>query len=330
MGGRVVVITGASGGVGRATAREFARAGDDLGLLARGEAGLEGARLDAEAMGVRALPISVDVAEAEAVETAADRIEEELGPIDVWVNNAMTTIFSPAWDIEPDEYRRATEVTYLGGVWGTMAALRRMRPRDRGTIVNVGSALAYRSIPLQSAYCGAKFGLRGFTDSVRCELIHEDSAIHLTMVHLPGLDTTQFSWCRAKLPAEPQPVPPIYAPEVAARSIEWASRNDRREVWAGLPVYKTILGNKVAPGFLDRYLADKAWQGQFTDEPLEGEREGNLFEPVDDDRDHGARGAFGDRARGWSPVSKAARHPGWIAAGVGVLGAAVAWWISGD
>lgn len=325
MNGRVVVVTGASGGVGRAAAREFARAGDSVALLARGEAGLDGARLDVEAMGVRALPVSVDVADADAVEAAADRVEKELGPVDVWVNNAMTTVFSPVSDIEPEEYRRATEVTYLGGVWGTMAALRRMRPRGRGKIVNVGSALAYRSIPLQSAYCGAKFALRGFTDSVRCELIHESSGVGITMVHLPGLDTPQFSWCRAKLPKTPQPVPPIYEPEVAARAIEWASRNDRREVWVGLPVYKTILGNKVAPGFLDRYLADHAWEGQFTDEPLGGERDGNLFEPVDDERDHGAHGSFADRSRTWSPVLEGSLHPGWLAFGAVALGIATAW-----
>ncbi|MBW3660525.1 MAG: SDR family oxidoreductase [Gemmatimonadetes bacterium] len=322
---RVVVVTGASGGVGRATARHFARSGDRVALLARGGAGLEGARQDVEALGVRGLAIPVDVSDAEAVDAAAWLVEEELGPIDVWINNAMATVFSPSWDMEPDEFRRATEVTYLGGVWGTLAALRRMRPRDRGSIVNVGSALAYRSIPLQSAYCGAKFALRGFTDSVRCELIHEESGVRLTMVHLPGLNTPQFDWCRAKVTKKPQPVPPIYQPEVAARAIEWASRNDRREVWVGWPTYKTILGNKIAPRLLDRYLAHEAWEGQLTDEPLEGEREGNLFEPLDDTRDRGARGSFDRRSRSRSPVLQASLHPGWLAAGAAALGAASLW-----
>lgn len=327
---RVVVVTGASGGVGRATARAFAERGDAVSLLARGEAGLEGAARDVEVAGGSALSIAVDVADADAVEAAADRVEEELGPIDVWVNNAMATVFAPVHEVEADEYRRATEVTYLGGVWGTMAALRRMRPRNAGAIVQVGSALAYRAIPLQAPYCGAKHALRGFTDSLRTELIHDGSDVRLTMVHLPALNTPQFSWGRAKMPNHPRPVPPIYQPEVAARAIVWASERDRREVWVGWPVYKTILGNKLAPGFADRYLAENGYEAQQTDEPVDPDREDNLFDPADDETDHGAHGAFDEVARQWSPMLQATTHRGWGLAGAAALGAAVGWWLLGD
>jgi NAD(P)-dependent dehydrogenase (short-subunit alcohol dehydrogenase family) len=304
----VVVLTGASGGVGRAASREFARRGYDVALLARGKAGLEGAHRDLERIGARALPLPVDVADPAAVEDAAQQVEEQLGEIDVWVNNAMTTVFAPVWETSPDEFRRATEVTYLGAVWGTLAALRRMRPRDRGAIVQVGSALAYRSIPLQSAYCGAKHALLGFTDSLRSELIHDGSRVRLTMVHLPGLNTPQFSWCRAKLPRHPQPVPPIYQPEIAADAIVWASEHKRREVWVGWPTYKTILGQRVAPGFLDRYLAEKAWSGQMTGEVLGSDRVGNLFLARDQEQDRGARGIFDRRARSKSPLMRLSRN----------------------
>ena len=317
---RVVVVTGASAGVGRAAAREFARRGYGVAMLARGEAGLEAAHRDLQAMGARSLPLAVDVADPEAVENAAHRVEEDLGEIDVWVNNAMATVFAPVWETNPDEFRRATEVTYLGAVWGTLAALRRMRPRDRGSIVQVGSALAYRSIPLQSAYCGAKHALLGFTDSLRSELTHEKSNVRLTMVHLPGLNTPQFSWSRAKLPWHPQPVPPVYQPEIAADAIVWASEHERREVWVGWPTYKTILGQRVAPWYLDRYLAENAWDEQMTDERLDGEREGNLFQARDQDRDRGARGLFDRGARSQSPLFWISRHRGGaVAAAAGAI-----------
>jgi NAD(P)-dependent dehydrogenase (short-subunit alcohol dehydrogenase family) len=323
---RVVVVTGASGGVGRAAAREFAGRGCRVAVLARGEAGLEGAERDLQAMGARGLSLVVDVADPQAVEDAAHRIETELGEIDVWVNNAMATVFAPVWETDPDEFRRATDVTYLGAVWGTLAALRRMRARGRGSIVQVGSALAYRSIPLQSAYCGAKHALLGFTDSLRSELIHDRSGVRLTMVHLPGLNTPQFSWSRAKLPRHPQPVPPIYQPEIAARAIVWASEHDRREVWVGWPTYKTILGQRVAPGYLDRYLAENAWDAQMTDHDLEGGREGNLFEPRDRGEDFGARGIFGSRARSWSPLMWLSRYRGPAAAAAAAGGVTLSLW----
>jgi NAD(P)-dependent dehydrogenase (short-subunit alcohol dehydrogenase family) len=291
---RVVVVTGASSGVGRATASEFGRRGDRVALLARGADGLAGARRDVEAGGGRALPIACDLADADAVEAAAARVEAELGPIDVWVNNAMTTVFAFLDEIEPDEFRRATEVTYLGAVWGTMAALRRMLPRDRGTIVQVGSALAYRSIPLQTAYCGAKHALLGFTQSLRAELLHRKSAVRLTMVHLPGVNTPQFSHCRARLPNHPQPVPPIYQPEVAARAIVWASERDRREVWVGGSTVATILGNRLAPGLLDHYLARTNVKAQQTGDPVDPHRPDNLFSPAPGDA--GAHGIFDEKA----------------------------------
>lgn len=316
---RVVVVTGASGGVGRAVARTFGDRGDRVALLARGEAGLEGALRDVEVAGGTGIAIPTDVADPAAVEAAAERTERELGPIDVWVNDATATVFAPVHRIDPDEFRRATEVTYLGAVWGTMAALSRMRSRDRGTIVQVGSALAYRAIPLQSAYCGAKHALRGFTDSLRTELMHDKSRVRLTSVHLPALDTPQFSWSRAKLANHPQPVPPIYDPDVAAKAIVWASEHDRREVWVGWPTYKTILGNKVAPGIADRVLARSGYAAQQTDDPVDPDRKDNLFQPVDDTRDHGAHGIFGERSRGSSPALWATLHRGWVAAGAALL-----------
>jgi NAD(P)-dependent dehydrogenase (short-subunit alcohol dehydrogenase family) len=294
----VVAITGASAGVGRATARAFAREGADVGLIARGRERLESAKRDVEGLGRRALAVPTDVADADQVEAAARAIEDELGPIDVWVNNAMATVFAPVWDITPDEYRRATEVTYLGSVWGTMTALRRMRARDEGVIVQVGSALAYRGIPLQSAYCGGKHALQGFLESLRSELLHEGSHVHLTMVQLPALNTPQFTWSRAKLPRSPQPVPPIFQPEVAADAIVWAASHPRRELMVGWPTVKAIVGNAVVPGIADRYLARTGFDAQQTDQPVDPDRPDNLFEPVPGDQ--AARGPFDDQSRSHS------------------------------
>ncbi|MDQ4106738.1 MAG: SDR family oxidoreductase [Actinomycetota bacterium] len=322
----VVVITGASAGVGRATVRVFAERspGVRIGLLARNRDGLEGARKEVEALGGKALVVPTDVADAAAVEEAAKKVEEEFGPIDVWVNDAMATVFSEFKDIEPEEYRHATEVTYVGAVYGTMSAIKRMVPRDRGTIVQVGSTLSYRGIPLQSAYCGAKHAMRGFTDSVRTELMHEGSNVHITMVQLPALNTPQFSIGRAKMLRHPQPVPTIYQPEVAADAIHFAAHARRREVYVGTSTVMTILGNKVAPWFGDRYLARTGYEAQQTEEEIKPEqRPDNLFEPVSGD--HGAHGIFDGQAHERSPQLWATKRRGWLAlAGVGVAGAALA------
>ena len=247
MGGRpeVVVVTGASGGVGRAIAHAFAKRGAHIGLLARGQEGLDGAAREVEALGGQALAVPTDVAEHEQVEAAAAAVEERFGEIDVWVNDAMATVFARFIDTEPEEFKRATEVTYLGTVYGTMVALKRMTARDRGKIVQVGSALSYRAIPLQAAYCGAKFGIRGFTDSIRTELRHDKSKVQITMVQLPGINTTQFSWCRSKLPDHPMPVPPIYQPEIPAEAVYWAAHHRRRELWVGYSAVEAILGQQV-------------------------------------------------------------------------------------
>ena len=292
----VVVVTGGSAGVGRATVEHFAANGWDVGVLARGKDGLDAAVKEATRLGSRALGVVTDVASVNDVEDAANQIEREFGPIDVWVNNAMTTVFAPFEDIEPDEFRRATEVTYLGCVHGTMAALSRMRQRDRGVIVQVGSALAYRGIPLQSAYCGAKHAIRGFTDSLRTELRHERSNVRVTTVHLPALNTPQFGWCRSKLSNHPQPVPPIYQPELAAQAIWWAAHHRRREVWVGATTAATIVANLFAPGLLDRYLGRTGVQAQQTDEPI-GPRPDDLFAPVEGDHGAHARSTGGQRAR---------------------------------
>jgi NAD(P)-dependent dehydrogenase (short-subunit alcohol dehydrogenase family) len=292
--GEVVVITGASAGVGRAVAREFAARGASVGLIARGPDGLEGASADVRDLGGRALALRADVADADAVEDAASRVEDELGPIDVWINNAMTSVFAPVADTTPDEYRRVTEVTYLGVVHGTLAALRRMSARDRGTIVQVGSVLAYRGIPLPSAYCAAKHAIQGFCDSLWSELRHEGSNVHLTMVHLPGLNTPQFRWVRSKLPRKAQPVPPIYQPEVAARAIYWAAHNRRRELTVGGRASLILWGNKLFPKLGDIYLGRTGVEGQMMDEPVDPERVDNLYSPVPGD--HGAHGVFDDRA----------------------------------
>jgi NAD(P)-dependent dehydrogenase (short-subunit alcohol dehydrogenase family) len=292
---KTIAITGASAGVGRATVRRFAREGACIGLMARGQARLDAAAAEVEKLGGQALALPLDVADADAVDDAAERIEARFGPIDVWVNNAMATVFAPVRDTTPEELRRSTEVTYLGSVWGTMAALRRMLPRDRGAIVQVGSALAYRSIPLQAAYCGSKHAIRGFLESLRTELLHDGSNVRVTMVELPAHNTPQFSWSRAKMPRGPQPVPPIFQPEVAAEAIFYAAQSSRRELVVGWPAFKAIYGEKIAPGLLDRYLARNGYDAQQTDERLDGEREGNLFEPVEGD--FAAHGQFDDQAK---------------------------------
>lgn len=290
----VVVITGASAGVGRAVVREFARRKARIGLVARGQDGLEATAREVEAAGGEALVLSVDVAEAKQVEAAAQTVEERFGPIDVWVNDAMTSVFSTFAEMTADEFKRVTEVTYLGAVYGTMSALRRMLPRNRGTIVQVGSALAFRSIPLQSAYCGAKHGISGFTNSVRCELIHSRSRVHLGVVDLPAMNTPQFGWVKSRLPNKAQPVPPIYQPEVAARAIYWAAHHRRREVRVGMPTVEAIIGNKLFPGLLDHYLGRTGFKAQQTNERRPDDQPENLWQPVAGDA--GARGTFGPRA----------------------------------
>lgn len=292
---QTVVVTGASAGIGRAVARQFGQQQARVGLIARGESGLAGAAREVEAAGGTALPLVADVADYGQVDAAASRAEEQLGPIDVWVNVAFTSVFAPFWEIKPEEFRRVTEVTYLGFVHGTMAALARMRPRDAGTIVQVGSALGYRSIPLQSAYCGAKHAVNGFTSSLRCELLHEGSGVAVTIVQMPAVNTPQFSWVRSRLPRHPQPVPPIYQPEVAAQAVLLAARYPRhREYWAGATTVATIAANKVIPGLLDRYLARTGYQSQQAAgrPPLRGP--GNLWQPMDaaGEPDHGAHGVF--------------------------------------
>jgi NAD(P)-dependent dehydrogenase (short-subunit alcohol dehydrogenase family) len=290
-----VVILGASAGVGRAVARRFGEDGSQVALVARDGDRLEAAVREVEAAGGRALAVRADVADSDAVEAAAARAEDELGPIDVWVNNAMVTVYARVLQTAPEEFRRVTEVTYLGSVWGTMAALRRMVPRDRGTIVQVGSALAYRGIPLQAAYCGAKHGLQGFVDSLRAELLHEGSNVHVTMVQLPALNTPQFSWARTKMARKPQPVPPIFQPEVAADAIVWAARNRRRELHVGWPTVRTVYGNKLAPALGDLYLGQTGFESQLRDEPVEPDRDDNLFHSVSGS--FGAHGEFDDGAR---------------------------------
>jgi NAD(P)-dependent dehydrogenase (short-subunit alcohol dehydrogenase family) len=296
---RVVVVTGSSAGVGRAAAVRFAAEGDAVALIARGSAGLEGAAKEVERAGGRAVPVEIDVADAAAVAAAAKRIESELGTIDVWVNNAMVTVFAPVWKVTPEEFRRVMEINYLGGVYGTLAALDGMRRRNRGVIINVGSALAYRAIPLQSAYCASKHALRGFTDSLRTELAHEGSGVRVVSVHLPALNTPQFSWSRAKMPKHPQPVPPIFPPEMAAEGILLAAEHPRREVWVGRRTLLAIAGNKIAPWYLDRRLAREGYHGQLTEMPLEPGRRDNLYAPVDDDAggDAGTAGIFDDQVQ---------------------------------
>jgi NAD(P)-dependent dehydrogenase (short-subunit alcohol dehydrogenase family) len=320
---RVVVVTGASAGVGRASAEMFARRGDRVALLARGQAGLDRAVATIEAAGGRALACQTDVADYGQVEKAATRVEEELGPIDVWVNVAMTSVLANFVDVEPDEFRRVTEVTYLGYVYGTKAALDRMRPRDRGAIVQVGSALAYRGIPLQSAYCGAKHAIQGFHDSLRTELLAEHSGIAVTMVQMPALNTPQFDWVRSRLSRKSQPVPPIYQPEVAARAVVYAADHPRRrEYWVGASTVGTIAANAVAPALLDRYLARTGITSQQTDEPEAPDRPDNLFDPVDTERDHGAHGRFDQRAHARSAQLWLSQHHGLVGAVAGAAASA--------
>jgi len=294
----VVMITGASAGVGRATARAFGERGARIGLLARGRDGLEAARREIEALGGEAIVLPADVADADAVEHAAAELERRFGPIDVWINNAMVSVFSPVTATPAAEFKRVTDVTYLGIVHGTLAALRRMLPRDRGCIVQVGSALAYRGIPLQAAYCAAKHAVQGFCDSLRCELIHDGSRVRLCMVQLPALNTPQFDWVKSRLPRRAQPVPPILQPEVAADAIVWAAHHGPREMWVGTPTVMAIMGDRIAPALLDRYLAQTGYDAQQTDEPETPGRPDNLWAPLPGD--HGAHGRFDDRADDWS------------------------------
>lgn len=302
----VVVITGASAGVGRAVARELGRRGAKIGLIARGLDGLEGAKREVENLGGEGLVLQADVADADAVEAAAAKTEETFGPIDIWINNAMASVFAPVRDLLPEEVRRVTEVTYLGYVYGTMAALRRMLPRDRGTIVQVGSALAYRGIPLQAAYCAAKHAVQGFNDSLYAELIHDQSAVELTEVNLPAVNTPQFDWVLSKLPNRAQPVPPIFQPEMIAEAIVWAAHHHRRSWNLGFPTTKAIVGNSLFPGLGDRYLAKNGFESQQTDEPEDPDRPHNLWEPLPGD--HGARGRFTDRAKETSLYLMLNRH----------------------
>ena len=317
----IVVITGASAGVGRATVRAFAKRGASIALLARGTEGLRAAAEEVEAAGCRALPLPVDIADPDAVERAAEQVESQLGPSDIWINVAMATIYAPLHQITPEEYRRATEVTSLGNVYGTMAALKRMRPRTRGTIVQVGSALANRAIPLQAPYCGAKFAIRGFTDSLRSQLLHDRVDIHLTMVQMPALNTPQFDWGRNKLPKRPQPVPPIFEPEIAAEAIVFATYARRREVWVGGPTIKAIIANKIFPGLLDRYLAHDGYSGQLSSEPADPSAPDILFEPVAGD--HGAHGRFDRRSTPRSGALWASMHKESLVAGVALGGLAL-------
>ncbi|MFJ8652846.1 SDR family oxidoreductase [Streptomyces rochei] len=326
-GTEVVVVTGATGGVGRATVRAFGARGAAVALLARGEYALERAAEEVREAGGRALPLVVDVSDAEAVDAAAGRVEEELGPIDVWVNAAFSTVFAPVADLSPDELRRATEVTYFGFVHGTQAALRRMTPRDRGTIVQVGSALARRSVPLQAVYCGAKHAIQGFTESLRCELLHDRSGVRVTMVQMPGLNTPQFSWVLTRLPRHPRPVAPVYQPEVAARAVlHAADRPERREYWVGGSTVATLLGQMLAPGLLDRYLARTGYDGQQTDEPVDPGRPVNLWKPPDDTApaDYGAHGIFDDEAHPRSLQFWLSRHRRQLALAAAVSGTAAA------
>jgi short-subunit dehydrogenase len=323
MNGRVVAITGASAGVGRACAKLFASYGYDVGLIARGSAGLDAASKEVETEGRRGAVSMADVSDAEQLERAAREIEDTLGPIDVWVNNAMTTVFSRFVDLTSEEFRRVTEVTYLGVVYGTLTALRLMVPRNHGVIVQVGSALSYRGVPLQSAYCGAKHAIKGFTESVRTELMHDKSNVQLTMVQLPAINTPQFDWSRSKMEKQAQPIPPIYQPEVAAEAIVWAAQHPRREVQVASPTVGTVLGNKLVPGVLDAYLSRRGFESQQTEE-RESKRDDNLVSPLDGEKDFGAHGRFNDRSHGSSALLWATTHRLAVAAAAGSIAGVVA------
>jgi NAD(P)-dependent dehydrogenase (short-subunit alcohol dehydrogenase family) len=313
----VVVITGASAGIGRATARAFGKRGAKVGLIARGRDGLEAAKCEIEELGGEAIVLPLDVADENAVEQAAAEVERTLGPIDIWINNAMLSVFSPIMNMMPSDYRRVTEVTYLGYVWGTLAALRRMKPRDHGAIVQVGSALAYRGIPLQSAYCAAKHAVQGFHDSLRSELIHDRSNVRVVMVQMPALNTPQFRWVKSRLPRKAQPVPPIFQPEVAAEAIVWAAYSGRREINVGWPASKAIIGNNFAPGYADHYLAKHGYDAQMVDEPEVPGRPDNLYSPLPGDA--GAHGVFDDRSKNASIALELNKRRGWIALGAAAL-----------
>lgn len=308
----VVVVTGASAGLGRAIAREFGRHGAAVGLIARNPDRLETAKAEIETAGGKALVLPLDVANADDVEKAASAVEQELGPIDIWVNNAMVSVFSPIHQMTADEFKRVTEVTYLGVVYGTLAALRRMREKKHGTIVQVGSALAYRSIPLQSAYCAAKHAIAGFTDSLRCELIHDHSQVHVTMVQMPALNTPQFGWVKSRLPRKAQPVPPIFEPEVGARAVYWAAHHRRRELYVGSSTVAAIYGQRIMPGLLDIYLGRTGFDSQQYDGHADPDRPNNLWESVPGDI--GAHGDFDERATPYSPELWFDFHPLWSAA----------------
>jgi NAD(P)-dependent dehydrogenase (short-subunit alcohol dehydrogenase family) len=320
MASEVVVITGASGGVGRAVARRFAADGARVALLARGRKGLEATAREVEQAGGQALVQPVDVAAHDQLEAAASSVENAFGPIDVWVNDAMVTVYAEFLDIEPDEFTRATEVTYLGMVWGTRAALKRMVPRDHGSIVQVCSAMSYRGIPLQSPYCGAKHACKGFTESIITELRHHNSKVRVSMIQLPGLNTTQFTWGRTKLPKQTMPMPPIYQPEVAADAIHYAAHHKRRQIYVGLPTVMNILGERTAPWLLDRFLAKSGYKNQMTEHALDPQGHDNLFEPVDEDR--GAHGPFDEQAHAHSPQYLLSKHRAAMLAGVGAAAAA--------
>jgi NAD(P)-dependent dehydrogenase (short-subunit alcohol dehydrogenase family) len=315
----VVVITGASGGVGRAAARRFASDGATVALIARGRRGLEAAAREVEERGGRAMVLPVDVSQYDQVEAAASSVEDAFGPIDVWVNDAMVTVYAEFLDIEPDEFRQATDVSYLGMVWGTRVALKRMTERDRGSIVQVCSAMSYRGIPLQSPYCGAKHACKGFTESIITELLHNKSKVQVSMVQLPGLNTTQFTWGRTKLPKQTMPVPPIYQPEVAADAIHYVAHHRRRQVYVGMPTVMNVVGERVAPWLLDRFLAKTGYKNQMTGHELEPTGHDNLFEPVDEDR--GAHGPFDEQAHSISPQYELAKRRGMVLAGIGAAAA---------
>ena len=323
---QTVVITGASAGIGRATAQLYGKRGASVGLVARGQTGLDGAVRDVESAGGKALAVAADVADYDQVKEASRRIEDAFGPIDVWINVAFTSVFAPFWEIPAEEFKRVTEVSYLGFVYGTRVALDLMKPRDRGTIVQVGSALGDRSIPLQSAYCGAKHAINGFTSSLRTELMHEKSNVHITVVQMPAVNTPQFSWVLSRLPNHPQPVPPIYQPEVAARGVAFAADHPgRKQYWVGASTAATILANKFAAPLLDRYLARTGFGSQQTDEAVEPERPHNLWEPVDGQggHDHGSHGEFDDKAHHSSPEMWVSHHArAMTAVGCAVVGGA--------